>query len=131
MPYADFGVLWSDIFDPMRHMEGAVVHLAARYPLFLLSNTNPLHFEYIKRRFSQFLRPFQAFILSYEVGSRKPEAAIYQALIRGWGARAGEISTWTTSPPLWTRPGSQGLHGLAFYRPPGYSQEHLSRAGLW
>jgi glucose-1-phosphatase len=91
LPFSRFAALWCDIFDPMDDMAALVQHLASRFPLFLLSNTNSLHFTYIRERFAALLQPFRAFVLSYEVGSRKPEPAIYQALIRQVGRPPAEI----------------------------------------
>ena len=34
--------------SPPWRMEEVAAHLARRYPLYLLSNTNPLHFQYIQ-----------------------------------------------------------------------------------
>jgi putative hydrolase of the HAD superfamily len=82
LPFSRFRDLWCDLFDPMEGIAELVQHLASRFPLFLLSNTNSLHFDYIKERFAALLQPFRAFVLSYEAGSRKPEPAIYQSLIR-------------------------------------------------
>jgi glucose-1-phosphatase len=80
-PFPRFCRWWQDIFDPMEGMDAVVEDLARRYPLFLLSNTNALHFPYIYRRFP-LVRRLRRFILSYREGSRKPEPAIYQALLR-------------------------------------------------
>ncbi len=60
----------------MPEMEEVVTRLAKGYPLFLLSNTNALHFEYIQENYPV-LKHFSHFILSYKVGSRKPEKGIY------------------------------------------------------
>jgi HAD superfamily hydrolase (TIGR01509 family) len=81
LPFPRFAEWWNDIFDPMEGMEDLVARLARRCPLYLISNTNPLHFAYIRERYP-LLAHFRHFVLSYEVGSRKPEAGIYQALIR-------------------------------------------------
>ncbi|MEW6388756.1 MAG: HAD family phosphatase [Thermodesulfobacteriota bacterium] len=84
LPYPQFCSWWNDIFDPMEGMAELIEDLKARYPLILVSNTNALHFPYICRRFP-LVHHCRGFILSYRVGSRKPEAAIYQALIRETG----------------------------------------------
>jgi putative hydrolase of the HAD superfamily len=130
LPYPAFSVLWSDIFDPMEQMEEAVVRLAPRYPLFLLSNTNPLHFEYIRRRFSRLLQHFQAFILSYRVGNRKPEAAIYQALIREAGQPPPQILYLDDKLPFVTAALDQGLTAWHFTAPLDFFRD-LQRHGLW
>jgi putative hydrolase of the HAD superfamily len=81
LPFSRFKDWWCDLFDPMEQMEELVARLILRYPLLLISNTNPLHFADIYRHFPV-VRQFRRFILSHQVGSRKPEPAIYQALIR-------------------------------------------------
>jgi putative hydrolase of the HAD superfamily len=79
--YSRFCEWWQDIFAPMEGMSALVEAMAQRYPLFLLSNTNDLHFTYVYRHFPLVHR-ISRHILSYQVGSRKPEAGIYQALVR-------------------------------------------------
>ena len=60
------GELWTEIFDPLDDMEAVAARLARRYPLYLLSNTNELHFEYIRENFAALLKPFRA--LSCPIG---------------------------------------------------------------
>ena len=84
LPFPRFRDWWCDLFDSMEGMEELVALLHQRYPLLLISNTNPLHFADIYRRFPV-VHQFRRFILSYQVQSRKPEPAIYQALIREAG----------------------------------------------
>ena len=58
LPYSRFCDLWCDLFDPMEGMAEQVEHLASSFPLFLLSNTNALHFDYLKERFGLILQAF-------------------------------------------------------------------------
>ncbi|MHB9072984.1 MAG: HAD family hydrolase [Desulfobaccales bacterium] len=128
--YARFRELWCDIFDPMEAMAAVVAHLAPRFPLFLLSNTNSLHFNYIRERFEAILQPFKAFILSFEVGSRKPEAAIYQALIQRVSRPPEEILFLDDKVIFVDGARSQGLTAWQF-RSPQELQQDLERHGLW
>jgi glucose-1-phosphatase len=130
LDYAAFSALWCDIFDPMEAMEAVVAHLASRFPLFLLSNTNALHFDYIRERFQVILAPFQAFVLSYEVGSRKPEAAIYQALIHRVQRPPEEILFLDDKAAFVEGARSQGLVAWQF-RSPAALREELGLKGLW
>ncbi len=130
LAYARFCELWCDIFDPMEAMAALVAHLAPRFPLFLLSNTNSLHFDYIRERFDAILEPFQAFILSYEVGSRKPEAAIYQALIRQVSRPPEEILYLDDKVAFVEAARDQGLAAWQF-RSPQELRQDLERQGLW
>jgi HAD superfamily hydrolase (TIGR01509 family) len=130
LPFADFGRLWSDIFAPLAGMEAVLAELAPRYPLFLLSNTNPLHFDYIRELFPALLTPFKAFILSYQVGSRKPEAGIYQALIRETGCPPRQILYLDDKPPFVEAARGQGLTAWHFTTPEDFRRD-LTRYGLW
>jgi FMN phosphatase YigB (HAD superfamily) len=130
LAYARFSELWCNIFDPMEAMTAMVAHLAPRFPLFLLSNTNSLHFDYIRERFDAILEPFQAFILSYEVGSRKPEAAIYQALIRQVSRPPEEILFLDDKVAFVEAARDQGLAAWQF-RSPQELRQDLERQGLW
>jgi glucose-1-phosphatase len=130
LAYDRFRELWCDIFDPMEAMAAVVAHLAARFPLFLLSNTNSLHFDYIRERFDAILKSFQAFILSYEVGSRKPEAAIYQVLIQQVSRPPAEILFLDDKVAFVEAARDQGLTAWQFHSPQELRQD-LVRHGLW
>lgn len=51
-----------------------------KFKLILISNTNEMHFEYIKRRY-EVINYFDEFLLSYKVGVRKPDKKIFYELI--------------------------------------------------
>jgi HAD superfamily hydrolase (TIGR01509 family) len=129
LPYPRFCELWNDIFAPLEDMEQTVERLAVRYPLYLLSNTNPLHFRYIKERYP-LLRHFRRFILSYEVGSRKPEAGIFQTLIRETGQAPSRCLFLDDKLPFVEAARAHGLVAWHFVSPREF-KEQLSREGLW
>jgi glucose-1-phosphatase len=130
LDYARFCELWCDIFDPMEAMEAVVAHLASRFPLFLLSNTNALHFDYIRKRFGAILGLFQSFVLSYAVGSRKPEAAVYQALIQEVQRPPGEILFLDDKLSFVEAAWGQGLVAWQFCSPHELRHD-LERFKLW
>ncbi len=129
LPYPQFCDLWNDIFSPLEGMEQTTARLAARYPLYLLSNTNPLHFQYIKERYS-LLRHFRRFILSYEVGSRKPEAGIFQALIREMGLPPEHCLFLDDKLPFVEAARTHGLVAWHFVSPGDFHRQ-LTQYGLW
>ena len=55
--------------------------LKKRYKLILLSNTDPLHKKYGWEKY-EFLSIFDHLVLSFEVGSVKPEEKIYREVER-------------------------------------------------
>ncbi|MBX9791698.1 MAG: HAD family phosphatase [Pirellulales bacterium] len=66
--------------------------LTAGYRLGLLSNTNEMHWNYFARgRFAMIPTAFEQVVLSFEVGSIKPEAGIFEAAIEQAGVLPGEI----------------------------------------
>ncbi|MEL6304360.1 MAG: HAD family phosphatase [Bacteroidota bacterium] len=57
-----------------------------RYRLFLLSNTNEIHIDHVKKvmgqeKFNSFQNAFEVFYLSYEMGMRKPDSEIFQFVL--------------------------------------------------
>ena len=52
-----------------------------KYRLIILSDTNKLHFEFIRENYS-ILSHFYDFVLSHEVGSQKPSPEIFEAAIK-------------------------------------------------
>ena len=63
---------------------------AQGYRLALLSNTNPIHIDDVRRRlgpfgYGEFARCFERIFYSYEMGLRKPDPAIYTAVDRELG----------------------------------------------
>jgi putative hydrolase of the HAD superfamily len=79
--YSHFCDIWNCIFMEALLPESLLESLAARYRLVLLSNTNPIHFEWIRAAFPHLLRHFHRMALSYEVGAVKPQPEIYRAAI--------------------------------------------------
>ena len=87
--YDRFCQVWSSIFTEILVPEAMLAGLAARYRLLLLSNTNAIHFEGLRRTHSMF-RHFHHLVLSYEVKAMKPQPRIFQAAIALAGCRPEE-----------------------------------------
>lgn len=56
------------------------------YRLFLLSNTNDIHIEFVKKqmgtaKYQRFKNCFEVFYLSYEMKMRKPDAEIFEFIL--------------------------------------------------
>jgi putative hydrolase of the HAD superfamily len=130
LPYSRFCEFWCDMFDPMEDMPELVQRLAASFPLFLMSNTNSLHFAYVRERFAALLKPFRAFVLSYQVGSRKPEPAIYQSLIRQAGRPPEEILFLDDKAAFVEAARGHGLTAWQF-RSPQELRRQLAHHRLW
>ncbi|MFA6092370.1 MAG: HAD family phosphatase [Elusimicrobiota bacterium] len=79
--YPEFRGLWCGIFTLDRPTEKLLERTARKVPVYLLSNTNELHYEHIKKSYS-FPGRTRGALLSHRLGVRKPEAAIYEAALR-------------------------------------------------
>lgn len=87
--YASFKKLFCDHFTLLRPNFALLQKLSQSRKVYLLSNTNALHYEFIKERYA-FPRLVHGAILSYELGLRKPEAAIYEAAVKLAGVPASQ-----------------------------------------
>ncbi|MBI4549737.1 MAG: HAD family phosphatase [Candidatus Omnitrophica bacterium] len=85
----EFKACWTEIFWENPGMDELVGRLKARYPVFVISDTNPMHFDFVRERFP-ILRHIDQFVLSYEVGARKPHPKMFEAALRRAGCAAEE-----------------------------------------
>ncbi|MEM9363282.1 MAG: HAD family phosphatase [Bacteroidota bacterium] len=65
------------------------------YRLFLLSNTNDIHIEFVKQQmgiedYNRFKNAFEVFYLSYEMGMRKPDTEIFEFVLQQNELKASE-----------------------------------------
>lgn len=79
--FAAFKKLWCEQFTLDEGSFKLLKRVARRVPVYLLSNTNHLHYEHIRRRYP-FSKHIRGAVLSHKVGLRKPEAAIYLAALK-------------------------------------------------
>ncbi|MFA6030004.1 MAG: HAD family phosphatase [Elusimicrobiota bacterium] len=80
--FEEFRRLWCDMFTLDRGAQRLLARLARRgVPVYLLSNTNRLHYDHILERYD-FPRLVRGAVLSYRLGLRKPEVGIYRAAVR-------------------------------------------------
>lgn len=79
--YATFRHLWNDIFTPNRRILPLLKKLSRQYPLYLISNTNELHFNHVRKTYPEFFRYFRKTFPSHQMGCRKPEAKIYRKVL--------------------------------------------------
>jgi len=80
LSFEEFIPIWNDIFTENQGVSQIIRSQKRRRKLGLLSNTNPLHFDYILSKF-YIIRVFDQWILSHEMGFKKPAVEIYQKAI--------------------------------------------------
>lgn len=81
LPYKDFVAIWNDIFWADEDACEIVRQLKKTYKLFLLSNVNRLHFEYIAKKF-EIIKIFDELVLSYVLGAMKPERVVFEHVVK-------------------------------------------------
>ncbi len=87
----DFQIaMLSIIGEPVEGMEDLVRRVGASVPLGLLSNTNPVHFEYCLHTF-RVLQHIPSYFLSYQLKAFKPEPEIFARVIEQISLPPGEI----------------------------------------
>ena len=87
-PDEDLTRAWQEIFQPNEPMWRLVEALHGHYPLYLLSNTNCLHHEYLAREYEVFEK-FAGGVFSYRAKLMKPEPEIFALAIRQFGVEPG------------------------------------------
>ena len=78
--FDEFVPIWCNIFVEDQEVTQIILSLKRKWRLGLLSNTDPLHFNHILSTFPV-MRAFDKWILSYEVGLKKPAIQIFQKAI--------------------------------------------------
>ncbi len=79
--FDDFYILWSDTFQENLEVSKLIKKLKLEnYKLFLLSNTNEMHFNFVKNNF-KIVNIFDDYILSFKVGYIKPNINIFRSAL--------------------------------------------------
>jgi len=81
LSFRQFKKVWCSYFSRREEMERLIKKLKKNYKLILLSNTDEIHFAYIKNKY-KILDIFDGFVLSYKVGYTKPSPLIYLHAIK-------------------------------------------------
>lgn len=128
IPMLEFKELWSSHFTLNEAVFPVVEALAARAKLVLVSNTNALHWEWLRPRV-HLLECFSAFILSHQVRSVKPERAIFEAALARARCRPEHAAFFDDLQPYVDAASNMGIHGRLFVDVPRFEAD-LEALGL-
>jgi glucose-1-phosphatase len=128
--YDEFCEIWNGIFTETLIPENMLEGLASRYRLLLLSNTNAIHFEMIRRTYPM-LRHFHDLVLSYEVGAAKPHVEIFQEAVRRAGCRPEECFYTDDIPKFVDAARALGIDAVQFRSRDQLEQELTARGITW
>ncbi len=81
---AEIRAAWCAMLADLPPMQQLAERLSARYPSYLLSNTDPIHLACARERLPV-LRRFRGIHASCEVGCRKPESEYYRRAFHRFG----------------------------------------------
>lgn len=128
LSYPDFVEVWSDMFwveeRTLNLLLQARVHLR-----FILSNTNPIHWEWLSRRFSWLWEHFDKIFLSYEWGLLKPDPVFFREVVKASGFSPSEHLFIDDNPENIQGALQIGMRGLV-YRDPENLEAGLKSFGL-
>lgn len=120
--FATFAHLWNDIFTENHEMTDLVKKLKKHYPLYLISNTNDLHFEYVRSKFGV-LHHFTKCFPSHLVGHRKPDQAMFMHVLDKIRLRPQETVFIDDVADFVEAARRVGIHGIQFTSRPALEQE--------
>ncbi|HVS36727.1 MAG TPA: HAD family phosphatase [Gemmataceae bacterium] len=124
-----FNAAFADMFSPNAEVCLLPALLKPRYRLLLLSNTNDLHAQQFRRQFAHVLAPFDALVLSHEIGMRKPKPGVYEHCRRLAGGRAEECLFIDDMPANVEAARACGWRGVLYRRGADLRRE-LAAAGV-
>lgn len=120
---------WRDIFEAVPEAIAAVALARRAVRVALVSNTNELHWEGVQLVAD--LEPcVDSLVLSFRVGSLKPEREIFEAALSAVGAAPGEALFADDRPDFVEAAAALGINGFVIDSSSALT-EGLARAGLF
>src|SRR5271157_1292703 len=117
LEFEDFSEIWNNIFWDNPEVNEIILYLKAKgYPIYLLSNTNELHFAYVIERFP-IVHVLDEWILSFEVGAKKPDKRIYDAIFEKTDVDKAKILYIDDIDAYVSAARSYGMQGLVYKSP--------------
>jgi glucose-1-phosphatase len=124
VPFDEFYSMYGDIFTEIPATCDLLRRLRSQYPLYLLSDTNEIHFGYVRGTVTT-LALFNEFIVSYQVGVLKPNPRIYQEALRRSGLPAQACVFVDDRPANVEGAARLGIHAVQFESPAQFASDLL------
>jgi len=117
LTFEKFTEVWNRALDPVPiHEDAFFKPLSKRYRLALLSNTDPIHVQYLEATYS-FFAFFPVRIYSCAVGASKPSPLIYREALRALKVKA-EDAVYIDDIPAYVNAAQRlGMGGIQFRSP--------------
>ncbi len=118
LSYTQFRDIWNEIFVENMGMEIILKKLKKNYPLYLISNTNAMHWNYLLPKYNHLLKHFRRRFASHKVGHRKPTPEIYRKVLKQIGRFKPEETVFIDDHPGFIEGArSVGMYGILFKTP--------------
>lgn len=133
LSYENFVPIWNEIFffsPKNRAVVGLAGALRANYKIFLLSNINILHFEYLKQHFPVFPIFHQVFT-SFELRVAKPDPEIYQKVLQALNIVPEKVFYTDDRKELIESAQSLGINSRLFTSAPQLKKDILDLGGVF
>ncbi|MBM4342377.1 MAG: HAD-IA family hydrolase [Deltaproteobacteria bacterium] len=131
--HLDRGVVagaWCAIFDPWPEMESvAQAAVTSGAAVWLLSNTDPMHFAYIHAKMPV-LDDFSGWHLSYEIGANKPDRVYYERFFATAEVDPGDCVFFDDRPENVEAARSLGMDAVLFAGDVAAARNKLRSIGL-
>lgn len=112
--FKTFRQLWNDIFWENKGIQPVLKKLSKNYPLYVISNTNALHFDYVTEKYPKIFHYFKKRFPSHEVGRRKPDPRIYWKVLRAIRLKPDETVFIDDMPHFVEAAKKIGMKGIRF-----------------
>lgn len=110
----EFEDIWNNIFEEDPAVSQIIMYLKNKgYPIYLLSNTNEMHFSYIMERYP-IIHHLDEWILSFEVGAKKPHQRIYDIIFEKKALERHEVLYIDDIPEYISAAADYGIPGIVF-----------------
>jgi len=127
--FEQFSGYFGNIFTPISPMVTLQEELRTHgVPTVIFSNTNDLAIEYVRCTYP-FFAGFDGYVLSYEHGSMKPDAPLYEVVERVTGRKGGSILYLDDRAENVEAGMSRGWHAV-MHTDPVESRQRVLAAGL-
>ena len=124
-----FRNLWSDIFWLNKPIVPLMHQLKSRYSLCLLSNTDPIHFNFILKKFPVMKLLTRNFV-SYKLHCAKPDKKIYRIVLRRLNRPPNEVVYIDDAPEFISAACAVGIKNSILYKNITQLQKELARRNV-
>jgi len=129
LSFGKFKNIWNDIFTQKKEIASLIRRLSRDTRLVLISNTNAMHYEYIRKRY-RVLDHFDRSVLSFKEKTRKPDERIYQIAAKACRAKPYEIFYIDDRKDLTDAAKALGFNTFTYKNNPKYLIKKMKGLGI-